>query len=685
MIRIGKKRWLKFGLFLLSIAFSFAVLSTAIVNKKYDLRAGEISPVDFKATQDVVDKVTTSALIEDARSSVQRQYKQEPDVRRSILRSNNEFFNDIINSKNPMATVEDIAEVLVNRGTYGIGLDGYRGLLRVDNNELRIILTTLNNEVNKIYDTPLQEDDPSKLERSREDLREVIGGFNINDEAKSAINAMLIPQIRPNYFFDEEATQILRDEAEDGVTPIVIKKNQTIVKEGDPISVSQLAVLEELGFLSEGRFNFMPLTGLGIVVLLAHLLIYFYLRRFYRDIVDNMNKLTVIFLIQNLWLLMARALVIISPFLVPLTFLPMLLTILIKNRIGQTLAIFSSILMAVIVGFNPQMILVLMVTSVMSVIFMKRVEERNDIVKSSFYVGVIAMVMTIAVGMMISNEWMANFRQGLYVAVGAVVSGILVIGVLPIIENLFNIVTDIKLLELANPNNPLLKRLQMEAPGTYHHSIMVGNLSEAAGEELNANTILLRVSAYFHDIGKLSRPQFFRENQVGNKNPHDEISPNLSTLIIINHVKVGLEMADKAKLPGEIKDMIAQHHGTTLVNYFFLTLKNGAEDPDSVKEEDFRYPGPKPRTKEAGILLLADSVEAAVRSIQEPTSGKVEAMVYKIFKDKLEDGQLDDCDLTFKEVGIIRKSFLKTLGSIYHERIEYPEDKRKNRQGGGSA
>lgn len=217
----------------------------------------------------------------------------------------------------------------------------------------------------------------------------------------------------------------------------------------------------------------------------------------------------------------------------------------------------------------------------------------------------------------------------------------------------------------------------MEAPGTYHHSIMVGNLAEAAAEELHANSILLRVAAYYHDIGKLSRPQFFKENQIGSKNPHDEISPNLSTLIITNHVKIGLEMAEKAKLPQEIKDMIAQHHGTTLVKYFYLTMKNNAEDPDSVKEEDYRYPGPKPKTREAGIMMLADSVEAAVRSIPDPTQGKVEAMVYKIFKDKLEDGQLDECDITFNDVSRIRKNFLKTFSSIYHERIEYPEDKRK--------
>ncbi len=443
------------------------------------------------------------------------------------------------------------------------------------------------------------------------------------------------------------------------------------------MNANQIALLSELGFLSESGFNALPFAGLLATVLVIHGIILFYLKRYYAIIYDDLKRISLIFLLMNLTIIITRFMVIISPFIVPYTFLPMLLTILVKKRIGQTLALFSAIFISIITGFHVQVLIILMLTSVLSIIFINKVEERNDIIKSSFYIGIVAFLLSLAMGFLLSNAVTDTFRNSLLVASGVLMSGVLVIGFLPMIENTFNVVTEIKLLELANPNNPLLKRLQMEAPGTYHHSIMVGNLAEAAAEELHANSILLRVAAYYHDIGKLSRPQFFKENQIGSKNPHDEITPNLSTLIIINHVKIGLEMAEKAKLPEEIKDLIAQHHGTTLVKYFYLTMKNNAEDPDSIKEEDFRYPGPKPKTREAGIMMLADSVEAAVRSISDPTVGKVEAMVYKIFKDKLEDGQLDECDITFSDVSRIRKNFLKTFGSIYHERIEYPEDKRK--------
>ena len=676
-MRIERKTWWRYGIFLVSIIVTFIILLTSIVNKKYDLKVGDIAPVDFRANVDLVDEVTTKALIEDAVASVQNQYTQELEVRRNALKESNDFFNGIINSRNPMVSLDEIATVLSERGTYGISQEEYFALLSIDNSDLRYALNTINNGINKIYETPLEEDDENKITRSRTEMSDIVDSFSFNEAAKNAIKQLVVTLVKPNYFYDEEATARLKEEAENSITPVLIKKNQTIVKEGDPVNANQLEILSELGYLSESGFNALPYSGLVVAVLSIHLIIVFYLMRFYKVIYEDTKKIALIFLLMNLALALARVMVIISPFIVPYTFLPMLLTILVKKRVGQSLALYSAVFLSIVTGFNVQVLLLLMLTSILSVIFINKVEERNDILKSSFYISVVTFVVSLSLGFLLSNSVTDSIRNSLFAASGVILSGILVIGFLPLIENTFNVVTEIKLLELANPNHPLLKRLQMEAPGTYHHSIMVGNLAEAAAEELHANSILLRVAAYYHDIGKLSRPQFFKENQIGSKNPHDEISPNLSTLIIINHVKIGLEMAEKAKLPQEIKDLIAQHHGTTLVKYFYLTMKNNAEDPDSVKEEDYRYPGPKPKTREAGIMMLADSVEAAVRSISDPTQGKVEAMVYKIFKDKLEDGQLDECDITFSDVSKIRRNFLKTFGSIYHERIEYPEDKRK--------
>ena len=263
-------------------------------------------------------------------------------------------------------------------------------------------------------------------------------------------------------------------------------------------------------------------------------------------------------------------------------------------------------------------------------------------------------------------------------SIGAFISGILAIGLLPFLESSFNLITNIKLLEISNPNSPLLKRLLMEAPGTYHHSVMVANLAEVAAEEVGANPIIARVGAYYHDIGKIKRPFFFGENQLGGGNPHDKISPELSASIIISHVKDGLDLAKEYDIPLVIRNIIGQHHGTTLVKYFYYTLKNNSENPDEVKEEDFRYPGPIPESKESAIVMLADSVEAAVRSINEPTMTKIEEMINNIIKDKLNSNQLDNCELTFKDLNLIKKSFLRVLKGLYHHRIEYPKEKNKD-------
>lgn len=662
---------------LVSVLVSFGILSTTIVNKKYELKIGDISPVDFRASSDVEDEVSTSSLIEDAENSIQNQYTENPEVRRAIIRVNTDFFNRIINAKSVELTNDERSVELADTDTYGISAEEYLLFLNVSNENLRGMLTGISNTVNGLYAQTIEEDDLTQIEMAKDTLSKEIEAFSAPEDMKEVLRNLTLPLVKPNFIYNDVLTKELKAAAVAKVNPVLVKKNQTIVKEGEPIREYQLALLGRLGYLTEGEFNYLPFIGLGLGVLVIHLLIVFYLNKYYKEIMANKKMLLLILSIFVVFLGITRVMTILSPYAVPYTFVPMLVMILIKKRIGQTLALFSCVLASIIVGFNPQVILILMVASVLSIIFLKRVEERNDIVKSSFFVGIVAFLVSTGFGLILSNSVMDILRNGGIVVAACVVSGVTVIGVLPIFENMFNIVTEIKLLELSNPNNPILKRLQMEAPGTYQHSIMVGNLAVAAGEELNANTILLRVGAYFHDIGKLSRPQFFKENQIGMKNPHNDITPNLSTLIILNHVKIGLEMAEKAKLPEEIKDMIAQHHGTTLVKYFYLTLRNRAENPDDIKEEDFRYPGPKPKTKEAGIMMLADSIEASVRSLTEPSEGKIQEMVYRIIKDKLDDGQLEECELTFAELNTIRRSFLKTLGSMYHERIEYPEDKRK--------
>jgi hypothetical protein len=268
-------------------------------------------------------------------------------------------------------------------------------------------------------------------------------------------------------------------------------------------------------------------------------------------------------------------------------------------------------------------------------------------------------------------------------SVNGILSSILTNGAVPYLESAFGITSSVRLLELSNPGNPLLRRLQIEAPGTYHHSLLVGNLAEAAADAVGGDSLLVRVAAYYHDIGKMKRPYFFIENQMGD-NPHDKIAPTLSTLILTSHVKDGVELAREHKLPQGIVEIIEQHHGDSLCSFFYHKAVEGNKN-ENITEDDFRYEGPKPQTKEAAIVMLADAVEAAVRSLQNRTPGRVEGLVRKIIKDKLMDGQLDESDLTLKDLDNIAGAFIRVLSGIFHNRIEYPDvtremERRKTRR-----
>ncbi|HVH96624.1 MAG TPA: HDIG domain-containing protein, partial [Bacillus sp. (in: firmicutes)] len=246
----------------------------------------------------------------------------------------------------------------------------------------------------------------------------------------------------------------------------------------------------------------------------------------------------------------------------------------------------------------------------------------------------------------------------------------LTIGLLPFFEAGFGILSSMSLIELSNPNHPLLKKILTEAPGTYHHSIMVANLAESACEAIGANGLLARVGCYYHDIGKTIRPKYFIENQMNMENPHDRLPPEASKNIIMSHVKDGAELLKKHRLPKEIVDIAEQHHGTTLLKFFYYKVKQSGED---VTEEEYRYPGPKAQTKESAIVGVADSVEAAVRSMSQPTPEQIEELVRKIISDRLQDNQFNECDLTLKELEKVTNSLCESLKGIFHSRIEYPE------------
>jgi hypothetical protein len=292
--------------------------------------------------------------------------------------------------------------------------------------------------------------------------------------------------------------------------------------------------------------------------------------------------------------------------------------------------------------------------------------RRDNIIRAGLFVGIIQALTLFFIrdlDLVGYNDYIVLLLNGLF-------SSVVVLGVLPIFEYLFQTVTNISLLELADFNHPLLQRLIMEAPGTYHHSLVVGNLSEAACQAVGAHALLARIGAYYHDIGKLAKPDYFSENQNLSGNRHETLAPTMSKMIIMNHVKEGLELAGRYKLNPLILDFIRLHHGTSLVFYFYRLALEGER---GTAEEGFRYPGPKPNTKETAIVLLADSVEAATRALKDPTPSGIEETVRKVVNNKFIDGQLDECDLTLREIEKISAVFVRLLSAIYHNRVVYPE------------
>jgi len=310
----------------------------------------------------------------------------------------------------------------------------------------------------------------------------------------------------------------------------------------------------------------------------------------------------------------------------------------------------------------------------------KKARRRTHLLKAGLYLGMSNFICISSLGILNGLELMVYLKEGLWgIGAGIFAAGITMVS-LPVLERTLNLTTDVGLLELADLNHPLLKEMSAKAPGTYHHSLVVGNLAEAACDAIGANSLLARVGAYYHDIGKIAKAEYFSENQPKTTTSHKDLTPHMSTLIITNHVKDGVDLARKHKLPQPIIDMVEQHHGTGLIYYFYQRALEREPDEKMIKEDGFRYPGPKPQTKEAAIILLADSVEAASRALAEPTPAHLDELVRRIINNKFIDRQLDECDLTLKEIDIISKSLVRILVGIYHARVEYPNSGRPEKK-----
>lgn len=365
-----------------------------------------------------------------------------------------------------------------------------------------------------------------------------------------------------------------------------------------------------------------------------------------------------------------------------------MLTMLLFNdlELAFLMALISSLLVVLIAGGSLEAMLTIFLGNLIGAYCVREARTRGQIISAGLFVSVVQVICFILLNFdlerVMTMEFPGHFLYPLIA--NGFIAAFVVIAALKIFEYLFGVLTNFSLLELSDFNHPLLKKMILEAPGTYHHSLVVSNLAESACDAIGANALLARVGAYYHDIGKLVNPEYFTENQVGISNKHDNIEPSVSRLVILNHVKEGIDLAKKYKLNQTIIDFIPQHHGTGLMHYFYQKALEEAQDPAAIKEEDFRYPGPKPQTKEAAIIMLADSCEGATRSLDETSPANIEETVRKVINNKFIDGQLDECLLTLVEINKISLTFSRVLSAMYHSRVKYPEKKNGSKNGSNS-
>jgi hypothetical protein len=501
--------------------------------------------------------------------------------------------------------------------------------------------------------------------------------------------------VKPNVTFNQRETELRKNIAGKSVKPVYyqIKKGEMLVREGERIGEDHLVKLsaeaESLGQKSVfGRVS-------GMTILIGILLLFVYMTGIMKSRVSSydtrynlFNALTLLTIFIFIWLYgfiaeeVARGFNFFTSeallFAMPVACGAMLVTVF----EGMSMAVMFSLLIAVLASLaidrNVEFFIYFLVGSFAAAYWVREYRERGILIKTGVKVGLINVLLCLSIetiyGSLLSIETMVALTAGF---MGGVLAGVISTGIIPLVEMAFDFTTDLKLLELANLDQPLLRELMVQAPGTYHHSVIVSNMVEATAKAINANPLLAKVSAYYHDIGKMGKPLYFIENQMGGENRHEKLAPSMSNLILISHVKEGVELALEHNLGREIIDIIQQHHGKCLITYFYQKAReqaiNRTGKNSQVKQEDFRYPGPKPQTKEAGLVMLADMAEAAVRSLVEPSPARIQGTVQKIINKAFSDGQLDECELTLKDLNEIATGFNKTLGGIFHHRIEYPE------------
>ncbi|MGI6224630.1 MAG: HD family phosphohydrolase [Peptococcales bacterium] len=668
---------------LLFFAITMGLFSLHFLPDQVPLEVGQVSPVDISANRYLTfeDEGATEQKRQEAYQSVKPVYELNPEVWERLRSQISSNFKKVLGVKiNPNLSEEDKLQAL-NSLKWPMSEGQWLEVLKLEPEQIEKMEAQT---IKIVSNTMAAGVGNENLPFAKDKIYSEIDLLDINTAYRQLIKGILdATEFRPNLTYSEQATEEKRRQAMEEVEPVnvVIQKNERIVSAGDVLTTRQVNILTWLGYKNNASPTII-LSGLALFTGLMIILATLYLRHYCKELYRNEKYLVLLMLLAIVTLVLCKFILSINlsniperaqqvGHMIPVAAGTMLIAILLDLKI----AIFMTVIFSMFVGLftgNITFVLTALTGGLVGVYSVSYLSQRSDLAKAGLWIGLANTVSVVSLGLLNNLTWQeVAFGTGFGIANG-LLSSVLTIGLLPYLESAFGITTSVRLLELSNPNHPLLKKLLLEAPGTYHHSILVGNLGEAAAEAIGAESLLVRVGAYYHDIGKTKRPYFFVENQIAGENPHDKIAAPLSTLIITSHVKEGVELAKNYGLPQVIIDMIGQHHGVSLVKFFYHKALEASKE-ETINEEDFRYDGPKPQSKEAALIMLADNVEAAARSMKQITPGKIEGLVRNILKDRLNDGQLDECDLTFRDLDKITNAFVRVLNGIFHHRIEYPE------------
>ncbi|AIK36921.1 HDIG domain protein [Bacillus pseudomycoides] len=677
-----------------------AVLFFALMNnvkpEQLDVKMLSISKQTIHSPIKIEDKVTTDRKKREAAQKVEDQYTYRSEYKQNKVDIVNSVFLAIKEVEADTKAVgpdeqkrisaaerlEKLKKKLPTDLTKSLSDSVLLQFVNAEPGQLSLARDAMVTAINNIMSTHIKMNEEND---ARERFVNEIRNVNVNSDLKDALNVLGKYAIEANYFYDSTATKDRKKVAEDAVAPVYILQGQILVKEGDTITREVYDQLKLVGLLEQGT-TFQPFVGLAIII---GVLLFFMHKQFESFLKLKREEKPYILAYTTIVAITVVLMKIISLFqkleyagiayVVPVA----MGTILVKLMIGDRFVFITSMIFSVCgsIMFNEGVTSTLnysvgiyvLLSSLSVSIFLREKNRRSMILQAGILVSVLNVVVLAAL-LLLRNGNFSPLEIGsqlLMAAASGIISSILAMGILPYLESGLGIVSSMKLMELSSPNHPLLRKILLEAPGTYHHSVMVANLSEAACEAVGANGVLARVGAYYHDIGKTVQPHFFIENQMGIENPHDKLDPEMSRDIIIAHVTNGVKMLEEHHIPQEIIDIAGQHHGTTLLKYFYY--KAIKEDKERYTEKMFRYPGSKATSKESAIVGIADSVEAAVRSMNHPTPEQINNLVQSIIKDRLQDGQFSECNLTFKELQIVGKTLCETLNGIFHSRIKYPE------------